>query len=169
MWGATSASMVSHADGKHFNPRAPCGARPKPSFEERFCRYFNPRAPCGARHDLTGYTAKPSFISIHAPRVGRDQHRRDVIAVSIISIHAPRVGRDCKRFLQSPESKIFQSTRPVWGATGRRAGRERRKRHFNPRAPCGARRLLCSIAHMALPFQSTRPVWGATGTLAEKS
>ena len=33
----------------HFNPRAPCGARP--SMQSNVCspQYFNPRAPCGAR------------------------------------------------------------------------------------------------------------------------
>ena len=33
-------------------------------------------------------------ISIHAPRVGRDQLVESVCIGKIISIHAPRVGRD---------------------------------------------------------------------------
>ena len=33
-------------------------------------------------------------ISIHAPRVGRDDGIRSVTGYSNISIHAPRVGRD---------------------------------------------------------------------------
>ena len=37
-----------------------------------------------------------------------------------------------------------------------------RYRHFNPRAPCGARRLLAVSAADIAQFQSTRPVWGAT-------
>ena len=37
-----------------------------------------------------------------------------------------------------------------------------RRTRFNPRAPCGARRITWSV-HMSAPsFQSTRPVWGAT-------
>ena len=56
-----------------------------------------------------------------------------------ISIHAPRAGRDHRYCLPSSSSTVFQSTRPVRGATIRR-------RSLRP----------------ALPFQSTRPVRGAT-------
>ena len=125
-----------------------------------------------------------------------------------ISIHAPRVGRDSS-FRRCPcTAAAFQSTRPVWGATTRTTGRACRhgqfqstrpvwgatragslslslSTYFNPRAPCGARRLARSVASIALiisihaprvgrdaadlglhqclrQFQSTRPVWGAT-------
>ena len=57
-----------------------------------------------------------------------------------ISIHAPRVGRDTMCYLTVINQLIFQSTRPVWGATGY--------------APIYARQ--------NFEFQSTRPVWGAT-------
>ena len=160
--GRDSTPMVYHVGGKYFNPRAPCGARPitlcgngyylvfqstrpvwgatgrkhDPLHTEH---HFNPRAPCGARRDPDGGDAGGSAISIHAPRVGRDQmglakgkkkeafqstrpvwgataRLTSVIAESSISIHAPRVGRDC--FWRSINS------------TGH---------YFNPRAPCGAR------------------------------
>ena len=57
-------------------------------------------------------------ISIHAPRMGRDpgaQPRRPWPRG--ISIHAPRMGRDVPRFTKSLRHNEFQSTRPVWGAT----------------------------------------------------
>ena len=79
---------------------------------------------------------------------------------------------------------MFQSTRPVWGATASmrcmmarvmvsihapRVGRDRSKRpcvgatiSFNPRAPCGARPRAPIRIIAARRFQSTRPVWGAT-------
>ena len=38
----------------------------------------------------------PEKISIHAPRVGRDDFVMEVFAMTKISIHAPRVGRDSK-------------------------------------------------------------------------
>ena len=110
---------------------------------------------------------KPLFrivlaISIHAPRVGRDLRRfRHHQRGRHISIHAPRVGRDPEKHDIIYSEAIFQSTRPVWGATlyGRnifadtaisihapRVGRDCQmcSRHlpladFNPRAPCGAR------------------------------
>ena len=33
----------------YFNPRAPCGARPRPMMTIKIIKNFNPRAPCGAR------------------------------------------------------------------------------------------------------------------------
>ena len=81
--------------------------------------------------------------------------------------------------------RIFQSTRPLWGATlapywrGRGeaisihaplVGRDpipcpstrRRPWNFNPRAPCGARRARTQFSACTARFQSTRPLWGAT-------
>ena len=55
-------------------------------------------------------------ISIHAPRVGRDDPFLYDALESNISIHAPRVGRDSASLKRS-----------------------RTLRNFNPRAPCGAR------------------------------
>ena len=82
---------------------------------------------------------------------------------------------------------LFQSTRPVRGATAAllgagvsvsisihapRAGRDDRVRrvaayrqHFNPRAPCGARLISDSDRDLGDKFQSTRPVRGATRLL----
>ena len=80
---------------------------------------------------------------------------------------------------------IFQSTRPVWGATvgvlvivpnaqqisihAPRVGRDSavgqlrdRQQYFNPRAPCGARPRGTKFKVGDIKFQSTRPVWGAT-------
>ena len=79
----------------------------------------------------------------------------------------------------------FQSTRPLRGATkGKQyqentdyisihaplAGRDTVAHfglviqcHFNPRAPCGARRFKASYAEISDAFQSTRPLRGATG------
>ena len=55
-------------------------------------------------------------ISIHTPRVGRDDQvvifQRNVC----ISIHTPRVGRDLAEQLRVI-NEAFQSTRPVWGVT----------------------------------------------------
>ena len=63
-------------------------------------------------------------------------------------------------------SSEFQSTRPVRGATAPMAYHKRRVRHFNPRAPCGARLAGNGLTYAELKFQSTRPVRGAT-TLAQ--
>ena len=79
----------------HFNPRAPCGARPDQRRRASLARAFqstrplrgatadgetlaalgldfNPRAPCGARHYLFWRLGSWLAISIHAPLAGRD-------------------------------------------------------------------------------------------------
>ena len=101
-------------------------------------------------------------ISIPAPRVGRDETVSWGLSSWEISIHAPRVGRDnmfCAkrakredfnprapcgarpmRSMSASSRTVFQSTRPVWGATCLRISHTICILNFNPRAPCGARR-----------------------------
>ena len=154
---------VRSQQSRHFNPRAPCGARrnthPASAMPPRFqstrpvwgatCApyhnrggfsNFNPRAPCGARLMATGISERLTLISIHAPRVGRDPPLPPRGGGERISIHAPRVGRDQGPKGDTGAQGAFQSTRPVWGATIKVA---------NHRID-------------DLEFQSTRPVWGAT-------
>ena len=59
-------------------------------------------------------------------------------------------------------SALFQSTRPVWGATSSRCLIRTIYPNFNPRAPCGARLSPECPCIRIKQFQSTRPVWGAT-------
>ena len=115
------------------------------------------------RGATTVYTLSRSArgVSIHAPRAGRDDGQTRLIDRRGVSIHAPRAGRDdglsvfavttvgfnprapCGARLDIPidyiQSLMFQSTRPVRGAT-----------------------LIRSITACGLSFQSTRPVRGAT-------
>ena len=129
-----------------------------------------------------------SGISIHAPRVGRDVPDGHALELRDISIHAPRVGRDhrasqqdglCGYFnprapcgarpkasLRRFISSLFQSTRPVWGATTPITCSISGYGDFNPRAPCGARQVTKGMAKADMVFQSTHPVWGATGVLS---
>ena len=101
---------------------------------------FNPRAPYGARHHLIS----------------------EKVIIDSISIHAPHTGRDSRCACTTRQSTLFQSTRPIRGATrstgaynifddisihaphtGRDSPHLRgflpRQKHFNPRAPYGAR------------------------------
>ena len=82
--------------------------------------------------------------------------------------------------------KLFQPTRPLRGATAGPLNRHYHKGDFNPRAPCGARRLMLPLPSawqhfnprapcgarlasvilslwLVLLFQPTRPLRGATG------
>ena len=145
---------------------------------------FNPRAPCGARRGAQRQRVPGAAISIHAPRAGRDC---GFVPAARSGRHfnprAPCGARHIKT-LDKNLNDLFQSTRPVRGATGEasfnseiqnisihapRAGRDvtpRRRLHrrmnFNPRAPCGARQYLPIEEINSTQFQSTRPVRGAT-------
>ena len=66
------------------------------------------------------------------------------------------------------DRELFQSTRPVWGATADEAMHFEMLRDFNPRAPCGARLSAARPALAESKFQSTRPVWGATIVALDK-
>ena len=57
----------------------------------------------------------------------------------------------------------FQSTLPVWGATGLGADERELVADFNPRSPCGERLGREVWSCITTGFQSTLPVWGATG------
>ena len=149
---------------------------------------FNPRTPCGVRHGHIYLPGQPMPISIHAPRVGCDPiNCKKILNLFVISIHAPRVGCDqahlqrihlhrisihaprvgCDpRWCRWPRrSRPFQSTHPVWGATLSLLVFIRGNHHFNPRTPCGVRRLLLPVCADGQRFQSTHPVWGATTLL----
>ena len=79
--------------------------------------YISIHAPRVGRDDsIPGGKGYPP-ISIHAPRVGRDLSHRFQTVGRWISIHAPRVGRDQPVHSQFSPDFVFQSTRPVWGAT----------------------------------------------------
>ena len=150
----------------NFNPRTPCGVRlPYPSGSTSVL-------PFQSTHPLRGATVKPrpilttcTFQSTH-PLRGATVEAVSPSARLSISIHAPLAGCDAAIFSSSPCSP-FQSTHPLRGATlgdGRdvahrhisihaplagcdpshRAG-TRRAHHFNPRTPCGVRRLLYRV------------------------
>ena len=101
---------------------------------------FNPRAPYGARLHRT---------SLHFLLCG-------------ISIHAPHAGRDCLMRSTLRAWLLFQSTRPIRGATRTAEGARHLLPNFNPRAPYGARRATSLPVPSSMAFQSTRPIRGAT-------
>ena len=159
--GRDSYRRKGGAHNVYFNPRAPCGARRSHSEPSEIADHFNPRAPCGARPDPEQAAGSPERISIHAPRAGRDQGLCQWRASPFdFNPRAPCGARPIQGNGQTVVC-LFQSTRPVRGATASlrpmwtwvtisihapRAGRDpsasvsRAGRwNFNPRAPCGAR------------------------------
>ena len=157
------ARHTAHND-KDFNPRAPYGARPQHGEKQRQHQEFQSTRPIrGATtindilegivtfqstRPIRGATAlrrrwnRRYDISIHAPHTGRDSGGIPIQGyLPHISIHAPHTGRDYSGFLSLACDAIFQSTRPIRGAT-----------------------LSAHSFRAATIFQSTRPIRGATGS-----
>ena len=171
----------------YFNPRSPCGERRRGSVCLPAQYNFNPRSPCGERRQLFHRHSGLCGISIHAPRVGSDLTGPGSQLPAGISIHAPRVGSDglsnhrrappvyfnprspCG---ERPEAQakalciaLFQSTLPVWGATGRPSTYHLRSviSIHAPRVGSDGRSWFGQSGRMK--FQSTLPVWGATASM----
>ena len=170
----------------YFNPRAPYGARLVEVLIQRPSVPFQSTRPIrGATSDENHKCGRYFTISIHAPHTGRDLLRsRHSSDKRNFNPRAPYGARQLFPFPWFPVL-VFQSTRPIRGATLRHQRRARRGRHFNPRAPYGARlftnRLLKAGMIYFNPrapygarrlwrrgcgsmraFQSTRPIRGAT-------
>ena len=176
----------------HFNPRSPCGERQlRTAFQiQKF--YISIHAPrAGSDGNLRLHCPLHCQISIHAPRAGSDLNRHCGYEMADdISIHAPRAGSDCPDPFCLLRVVLFQSTLPVRGATADSLGAAHGDSYFNPRSPCGERRLQISwlvhpfhfnprspcgerqVADLSEwwwgQFQSTLPVRGATGHECER-
>ena len=107
----------------------------------------------------------PGRLPLGAFCAGRDDLEREALHDDRISIRAPRAGCDQAAATKKGFMSEFQSTRPVWGATGFGCLYVRPGSNFNPRAPCGARQWALVQEDVIRQFQSTRPVWGATPKL----
>ena len=161
--GHDDGNKTSSTDlSKHFNPRAPRGARravalnglagqvisihvPREGHDLRILLmicpscHFNPRAPRGARRVVWCIFARLKIISIHVPREGHDLATTKAEYNPIISIHVPREGHDPR-----PPMHRIKGT------------------DFNPRAPRGARPPPEKMFLSPHRFQSTCPARGTT-------
>ena len=182
--GCDEEATAMLAELKDFNPRTPCGVRqsckalnvyggkfqsahplrgatlPCPAIPRRRL-HFNPRTPCGVRlqiflkkippiafqsaHPLRGATPLTNasarsnpFQSAH-PLRGATSSMSPFSTSETISIRAPLAGCDLLVF----QLQIFVH-------------------HFNPRTPCGVRRVTGGYESTRLPFQSAHPLRGAT-------
>ena len=79
----------------NFNPRSPCGERPRAAQAMKLIQGFQSTLP------VWGATAVSFQLRFYQN----------------ISIHAPRVGSDALCDRNGNGAHIFQSTLPVWGAT----------------------------------------------------
>ena len=139
MRGATNGDLT-HVETEEFQ-----STRPMRGATQSFCLMYPPplfqstRPMRGATGALC--TLKRRFaVSIHAPHAGRDGVGRGRRYSCRVSIHAPHAGRDVTERLE-----------------------RLKEQGFNPRAPCGARRVPMNSGSCRMQFQSTRPMRGATG------
>ena len=102
--------------------------------------YFNPRAPYGARRGLESGSPSAQNFNPRAP-----YGARRVVSPNSLG-----------------NSGVFQSTRPIRGATSTGQFPGTPPFYFNPRAPYGARRFCETLSTRNPGFQSTRPIRGAT-------
>ena len=126
--------------------------------------YFNPRPPCGGRHAYAARFIDVEIFQSTSPVRGTTRGREYQDAdVRRISIHVPRAGDDSLPARSRSTATTFQSTSPVRGTTPTdlgdkayftisihvpRAGDDFSpdfdnvlSQDFNPRPPCGGRRL----------------------------
>ena len=170
----------------HFNPRAPCGARP--DFLQR-CRIkilFQSTRPL---RGATAYFYQTVFlcpISIHAPLAGRDLRilRSHLTSHTDFNPRAPCGARRqratyCKGGVyfnprapcgarqdateKAGDKAAISIHAPLAGRDNSAGALSVMRSHFNPRAPCGARPRTGFLPPTVDQFQSTRPLRGATG------
>ena len=103
-----------------------------------------------------------SIISIHAPHAGRDSQTTANNLNAVISIHAPHAGRDGLIQPWFGVCWIFQSTRPMRGATTTLSTALLPQGFQSTRPMRGATKNAFRRAD-GKQFQSTRPMRGATG------
>ena len=166
MRGATRRTLLLRGLERHFNPRAPCGARRNEARASVSASKFQSTRP------MRGATRKAAFIQCNflfqstRPMRGATMHTWKSLFHSRISIHAPHAGRDKYACLIILSNLHFNPRAPCGARRIPRhvrhqerqisihaphAGRDPTSlveihwfRHFNPRAPCGARRIIPS-------------------------
>ena len=115
-WGETGRQGDAQRQDVDFNPLSPHGERRCSPAPARRARRFQSTLPAWGETKTMGTLPIHLMISIHSPRMGRDQFRRVGDLLVVISIHSPRMGRDMDvRALKA--AMTFQSTLPAWGET----------------------------------------------------
>ena len=130
---------ANDTEERSFNPRAPCGARPLDLLHCAIWKRFNPRAPCGARPDAVSLDVSDTEFQSTRPMRGATFSFIRIFNFFSVSIHAPHAGRDpalatsagrfrsfnprapcgarLRPFFIGFMESVFQSTRPMRGAT----------------------------------------------------
>ena len=124
--------------------------------------YFNPRAPCGARRSSAQNLHNDLLFQPTRPLRGATISSRPILATGKISTHAPLAGRDISSARCQTSFTTNFNPRAPCGARRVLVSLVPITSNFNPRAPCGARPRPQHLARESLRFQPTRPLRGAT-------
>ena len=161
--GATSHDYGFRCPHWHFNPRAPCGARPQVRRPARSRRCISTHAPLAGRDApvMARYEAAAKFQPTR-PLRGATEKALDVLEAIVISTHAPLAGRDHASTVKLFSAPRFQPTRPLRGAT-EDITLTIPPYTFQPTRPLRGATMIVSVAPAGIRFQPTRPLRGATG------
>ena len=162
MRGATRLELQGFTGSKFQSTRPMRGATSRATRNFRVRPCFNPRAPCGARPPRCVLDDVAAQVSIHAPHAGRDlfscQSER-----SAKMFQSTRPMRGATRTIRRIASAgRFQSTRPMRGATYSRRCDTYQDRVSIHAPHAGRDKRLDAEAKAEKGFQSTRPMRGAT-------
>ena len=146
-----------------FQSTHPLRGATRPSMQAKTAGNISIHAPLAGCDESRRSPAETGLISIHAPLAGCDKKKTGHKARRIISIHAPLAGCDPRYPARRPTPGGFQSTHPLRGATRPPDTAQPRfaisihaplagcdsvfvlsfsaSIDFNPRTPCGVRRL----------------------------
>ena len=124
----------------NFNPRAPCGARPKTHSRRFSATAF--QSTCPLRGTTIARTSSSGTIQLQSTCPLRGTTVSGAFRIVTTSDFNPRApcGARPTTAPRMPATSSFQSTCPLRGTTCVAARIAFACSNFNPRAPCGARR-----------------------------
>ena len=139
--GRDCAGWSTSARGRRFQSTRPLRGATEASTLARQSRRFQSTRPLrGATCGAPTPEEILHDISIHAPLAGRDPEAGTVTLFFYISIHAPLAGRDDSGGIGFKLIRNFNPRAPCGARRLMTSPRRSASSHFNPRAPCGARR-----------------------------
>ena len=134
-----------------FQSRPPCGERRNLSQNASHRRSFNPRPPCGERHRHTNRLTKRATFQSTPPVRGATATLAVVDSDLKVSIHAPRAGSDMASTGSVPRSSGF-NPRPPCGERRLQARDRARLRNVSIHAPRAGRTTNCRKSHVHFPW-----------------
>ena len=157
--GSDKGETNGTCNGRHFNPRSPCGERRFIGHVHRRGYGFQSTLPMRGATMLWHALQRGTVFQSTLPMRGATGILLWGWLPPIISIHAPHAGSDRRQTTMSSSVIRFQSTLPMRGATRLPGGKTPSLAYFNPRSPCGER-LHFLYPHPSFPYFNPRSPCG---------